>query len=176
MPGGIDHRNAGGPGGGEELPRRFQRPPRMLAAGARITPVDFAHRAVTALIDFVVEIDRQHRGTGSDPNFTTIGFIDLDDLLIDDVLPAMIFKIAHRSRLLRARSGHIEPLLQACEEIKDLTLRSALQGASRRMAASPCRASILRDARKSALLRMRSEYCRTSENQHPLPAGRERAQ
>src|SRR6266851_8133030 len=97
MPGGIDHRNAGGPGGGEELPRRFQRPPRVLAAGARITPVDFANRAITALIDLVIEIDRQHRGTASDRNFATIGLIDLDDVLIDDVLPAMIFKIAHRS-------------------------------------------------------------------------------
>src|SRR5260370_12599768 len=100
MSGGIDHRNAGGPGGGKELPGRFQGPPGMLAARARIAPVDFANRAITALIDFVVEIDRQHRGTASDPNFTTIGLIDLDDFLIDDVLPAMIFKIAHRSRLL----------------------------------------------------------------------------
>src|SRR5712671_4475175 len=136
MPGGVDNRNAGGPGGGEELPGRFQRPPRVLAAGARITPVDFANRTITALIDLVIEIDRQHRGTASDRNFATIGLIDLDDFLIDDVLPAMIFKIAHHSRLLKARSGHIEPLLQACEEIKDLILRSALQGASRRMAAS----------------------------------------
>jgi len=38
----------------------------------------------------------------------------------------------------------------------NLILRSAvLHGASRRMAASPCRAAILRDARKNALLRMR---------------------
>src|SRR5258707_2677863 len=63
MPGGIDDRNAGGPGGGEELPRRFQRPPRMLAAGAGIAPIDFANRAVAALIGLVIEIDRQHRGT-----------------------------------------------------------------------------------------------------------------
>src|SRR5713226_1179922 len=97
MPGGVDNRNAGGPGGGEELPGRFQRPPRVLAAGARITPVDFANRAITALIDLVIEIDRQHRGTASDRNFATIGLIDLDDVLIDDVLPAMIFKVAHRS-------------------------------------------------------------------------------
>src|SRR5229473_3984222 len=97
MPRGIDDRNAGGPGGGEELPRRFQRAPRMFAAGPRITPVDFAHRAVTALIDLVIEIDRQHRGTASDRNFATVRLIDLDDVLIDDVLPAMIFKVAHRS-------------------------------------------------------------------------------
>src|SRR5258708_2753723 len=97
MPGGIDDRNAGGAGGGEELPRWFQRPPRMLAAGARMTPVDFANRAITALIDLVVQIDRQHRGTGANPNFATVRLIDLDDVLIDDVLPAMIFEIAHRS-------------------------------------------------------------------------------
>src|SRR5258706_12364637 len=99
MPGGVDNRNAGGPGGGEELPGRFQRPPRVLAAGARITPVDFANRAVTALINLVIEINRQHRGTASDRNFATIGLIDLDDFLIDDVPPAMIFKIAHRLSL-----------------------------------------------------------------------------
>src|SRR5260370_10065654 len=100
MPGGIDDRNAGGPGGGKELLRRFQGAPRVLAAGARMTLVDFANRAVAALIGLVIEIDRQHRGTASDRNFATIGLIDLDDVLIDDVLPAMIFKIAHRSRLL----------------------------------------------------------------------------
>src|SRR5258708_13720249 len=57
---------------------------------------------------------------------------------------------------------------RACEEIKDLILRSAHQGASRRMAASPCRASTLRDARKSALLRMRSELFHTLERGAPV--------
>src|SRR5262249_39083485 len=107
MPGRIDHRNAGGPGGGEELPRRFERPPRMFAARARIALVDVAHRATAALIDLVVEIDREHCGTASDPNFTTIGLVDLDDVLIDDVLPAMIFKIAHRLSLPTSRSIRI---------------------------------------------------------------------
>jgi hypothetical protein len=47
----------------------------------------------------------------------------------------------------RHRRGYWVARFRAGEEIKDLILRSALQGASRRMAASPCRASILRDAR-----------------------------
>src|SRR4029077_13830317 len=81
---------------GEEQPARFERSPRMLAAGARIVPVDVANRTITALIDLIGEIDRQHRGTASHPNLTAIGLIELDDLLIHDVLPAMIFKIAHR--------------------------------------------------------------------------------
>jgi hypothetical protein len=34
-------------------------------------------------------------GTRTDPNRAAIGRLDLDDLLIDDVPPAMIFKIAH---------------------------------------------------------------------------------
>jgi hypothetical protein len=43
------------------------------------------------------------------------------------------------------------------ETISDLILRSGVFAASRRMAADSCLASILRDARKGALLRMRSE-------------------
>src|SRR5260370_42241692 len=47
-------------------------------------------------------------------------------------------------------------ILRACEYISDLVLRSGLLAASRRMTASPCVASILRDA-ASRLLSMRAE-------------------
>src|SRR5262249_45705200 len=97
---GVDHRNAGAPCGSEQLPGRLQRLPGMLAAGARIAPGDFANRTIAALIDLVVEVDRQHRGTASDPDLTAIGFVDLDNLVIDDVLPTMILKITCHSSLL----------------------------------------------------------------------------
>src|SRR5215831_6466721 len=97
---GVDHRNSGAPRGSEQLPGRLQRLPGMLAAGSRITPVDFANWTIAALIDLVVEVDSQHRGTASDPDLTAIGFVDLDNLIIDDVLPTMILKITCHSSLL----------------------------------------------------------------------------
>src|SRR5258705_13301188 len=75
-----------------------------------------------------------------------------------------------RSRFGTSPTLRRHPRERACEEIKDLILRSALQRASRRMEASPCRASILRDARKSALLRMRSELFHTLESGDPVTA------
>jgi len=48
-------------------------------------------------------------------------------------------------------------ILRACEAISAVILRSGVFAASRRMAASPRVASILRDARKGALLRMTAE-------------------
>src|SRR5258705_13756810 len=57
---------------------------------------------------------------------------------------------------------------ECVEEITDFILRSAVRRVSksppprrRGMATSPCRASILRDGRKSALLRMKAELIRT---------------
>src|SRR5215471_6794951 len=100
MSGGVDHRNAGGPHSGEQLSGEFQRLPGVLTAGAWVAPIDFANRAITALINLVVEVDRQHGGAAPDPDVTTIRLVDLDDLLIDDVLPAMILKIACHSHLL----------------------------------------------------------------------------
>src|SRR5215831_9633217 len=98
MSGGVDHRNSSRSRGGEQLPGRFQRLPGMFPAGARIATVDFANRTVAALINLVVEVDRKHGGTASDADLTSIGLIDLDNLLIDDVLPAMIFEIACHAR------------------------------------------------------------------------------
>ncbi len=48
-------------------------------------------------------------------------------------------------------------ILRAREATLAVILKSAVFAASRRMAASPCVVSILRDARKGALLRMMAE-------------------
>jgi hypothetical protein len=48
--------------------------------------------------------------------------------------------------ILRACEYISDLILRGCEEISDLILRSGVFAASRRMAASPCVASILRDA------------------------------
>src|ERR1700688_1371529 len=72
----------------------------MLAARAGIEPVGLAYRAMTPLIGLVVEIDRQHRGIAPDPDLAAIGLVDVEDLLVDDVLPAMVLEIARHARLL----------------------------------------------------------------------------
>ena len=58
--------------------------------------------------------------------------------------------------------------------MEDLILRSGVFAASRRMAASPCVASILRDARKGALLRMTAEIA--SQTLRGAPQERRAAQ
>src|SRR5260221_5232322 len=100
MASGVDHWKVGHPCGSKQLLGRFQRLPSMLAAGARIAPVDFADRTIATLIDLVIEVDRQHCGTVSDSDLASIRLVDLDDLLIDDVFPAMILEIACHSHLL----------------------------------------------------------------------------
>jgi hypothetical protein len=59
--------------------------------------------------------------------------------------------------------------LRGREALSDLILRSGVFAASRRMAASLCVAAILRDARKSALLRIRSEnFAGSQDNVEPV--------
>src|SRR5262252_984635 len=123
MSGGVNHRNAGGPRSGEQLSGGFQRLPRVLAAGAGVASVDFADRAITALINLVVEVDRQHRGTAPDPDVTTIRVVDLDDLLIDDVLPAVILEIACHSHLLF--QGYITREVMVERNIGPISLHAA---------------------------------------------------
>src|ERR1700686_38159 len=91
----------------QQQPRRLDRPPGILAAGARVAAVDFAHRAITPLISLVVEVDRQHGGIAADPDLATIGLVDFDDLGIDNVLPAMVLEIAcHGGLLCPIRTAH----------------------------------------------------------------------
>jgi hypothetical protein len=98
--GGVDHRQARPARGGEQRLRRLNRLPSVLAAGAGVLPVDLAHRAITALIGLVVEVDRQNRGIVPHANLAPIGLVDFDDLLIDDVFPAMVLEIARHGHLL----------------------------------------------------------------------------
>src|SRR5262249_31003524 len=111
----VDDGQAGLAGGGEKPPGRLQRLPGVLAAGARIAPIDLAHRAVAALISLVVEIDRQHRGIATDANLATIGLVDFENLLVDDVLPAMVFEIScHACLLLLANVAAESPSTAIC--------------------------------------------------------------
>jgi hypothetical protein len=55
---------------------------------------------ISALIGLVIEIDRQHRRIAADAELAAIGLIDFEDLLVDDVLPAMVLEIAGHDGLL----------------------------------------------------------------------------
>src|SRR5713101_7415525 len=96
---GVDHRQARRARGSQQRPRRLDRLPGVLATGARVAPIDLTHRAISARICLVVEIDRQHRGIASRADLAAIGLVELEDFLVDDVLPAMILKIAWHGNL-----------------------------------------------------------------------------
>src|SRR5712692_4127290 len=70
---GVDDGKPGLAGGGQELAGWLDRLPGMLAAGAAVARIDFAHGTVAALIGLVVEVDRQQRGIASDAHLATIG-------------------------------------------------------------------------------------------------------
>jgi len=73
----------------------------MLAAGAGELAVDLFDRAVPAQIGLVVEVDGQNGGVVADVDSALVGLIDLQRVGVDDVLPAVVFRIAGRRALLR---------------------------------------------------------------------------
>jgi hypothetical protein len=78
----------------------------VLAACARIAPVDLAHRPAAALIGLVVEVDRQHGRIAANPDLAAIGLVDLERAFVDDVLPAMVLEIARHACLPFVASRH----------------------------------------------------------------------
>src|SRR5712671_1150102 len=104
MAGGVEYRQAGLARGGEQQPGRLDRLPGVLPAGAGVAGVDLAYRAIAALIGLVVEVDRQQRGIAPDANLAAIGLVDLEDLLVHDVLPAMVLEVAGHGWLLLSLS------------------------------------------------------------------------
>src|SRR5215472_5366671 len=61
--------------------------------------VDFAHRTRATLVGLVVEIDREHRGIAPDLHVAPVRLVDLEDLVVDQVLPAMVLELARHGGL-----------------------------------------------------------------------------
>src|SRR5262245_9429954 len=97
MAGAVDHRNAGAPRRREQLLGRRHGGPGVLTAGAGELAVDLFDRPIPTQISLVVEVDRQHGRALANVELTMVGPVDLQGLLVDDVLPAVIFEIAGHS-------------------------------------------------------------------------------
>ncbi len=57
--------------------------------------VGFAHRDISTAIGITIEVDGEHRRGRSDEDVAMIGTVDFQDLVIDEVLPAMIVEVLH---------------------------------------------------------------------------------
>ena len=103
--GGVEDRDAGGAGGGEQPLGRLDRRIGVLAAGARIGLVQLRHRLWPALIGQLVEIDREQRWRGADEGLADVMGVDVQHVRRDDVLPAVVFEVVGHGALPLATSG-----------------------------------------------------------------------